>query len=354
MSWFNRKNAAEFAEAIRPELAAASVPSTSAELLGRIIASRNAGARVILPDVASTPSNNRRLLIPAGIAAGLLILVLPIHRSNRPMSGDPSSLSRIATEWLPGSAVQAQPDASRSTRNAPIAFARAGRLQPKRLEYLRTWRDPAQKEIGRINGLITLERTTRDGRPAFLVVSRNDGTRSGRKLFTLDSVEVARNDLQPLYHSALEKPYSRYSDIVIDQTFRNDSVLGRMRALQNGKVAAQRPIARKLSSVPQPLLIDAVAPVTLGAVAIRSGWSGSASMLGWAVRDDDVFTPIDLRVDGSQTVTVPAGRYDCWRLSIRFTGHMMTYWIRKSDGVGVRGLEKEASGVTREVVLVKS
>jgi hypothetical protein len=355
MSWFKRRdNAADFAEAIRPELAGASVPSPSPDLLARIIASRTTGARVILPDVASTPSNKRSLLIPAVIAAGMLLLIVPVYRSSFPAGEDPSSLSRIATEWLPGSILQAQSDALRTDRKAPaMTFTHANNIQPKRLEYLRTWRDQAQKELTRMNGVITLEHTMRDGIPSFLVVSRNEGMRNGRRLFTLDSVEVARTDLRPLHHSALERPYSRYSEISIDQTFRSDSVVGRMRAMQNGKVAAQRPIARKLALLPRPIMIDALAPVTLGAVDIRNGWSGSASMLGWAVRDDDVSVPIELRVDGADLITVPAGRYDCWRLSIRFAGRTTTYWVRKSDGVGVRGLEKETSGATREAVLVK-
>ena len=75
-------------------------------------------------------------------------------------------------------------------------------------------------------------------------------------------------------------------------------------------------------------------------------------MLGWAVKDDDVFMRIDVRVEGEDVVTVPAGRFDCWRLSIRFSGGLVSYWARKSDGVGVRAIEREASGTTREVVLV--
>ena len=38
----------------------------------------------------------------------------------------------------------------------------------------------------------------------------------------------------------------------------------------------------------------------------------------------------------AERVRVPAGEFDCWRLSIQFDGHKLSYWVRKSDGLGVR------------------
>ena len=359
MSWLNRSNDRdEFAEAIRPELQELAVPSPSSELLERVIASRSAGARVILPDAAALPTVvRRRILMPALIAAALLLVAVPLMRSPRGHSvdGEASSLSRIATEWLPGSIAFAQGDASRGVRNAPpMSFVRPGNLKPMRLEYRRTWRDSAQTETGRINGVMTVKRIVLSGKPAYIVVSRNEGARNGRRLFTIDSVAVAGNNLRLLHRTALERPYLRYDQITIEQSFRGDSVLGRMRVMKNGALSAQRPIARNLAASSGPYIVDALAPIILGTANVRAGWRGSASMLGWAVRDDDVFMRIDLRVDGEDVVTVPAGRFDCWRLSIRFPGGAVTYWARKSDGVGVRTIEREASGAVREVVLVKA
>jgi hypothetical protein len=63
--------------------------------------------------------------------------------------------------------------------------------------------------------------------------------------------------------------------------------------------------------------------------------------------------PIELRVESAETITVPAGRFDCWRLSLRFSGKQVDYWVRKSDGLGVRVLNKTTPYGTREIVLTR-
>ncbi len=50
---------------------------------------------------------------------------------------------------------------------------------------------------------------------------------------------------------------------------------------------------------------------------------------------------------------MPAGRFDCWRLSIRFSAGRVDYWVRKSDGLGVRVLNATDALVTREIVLTR-
>jgi hypothetical protein len=358
MKWFGqRSRAEEFAEAIRPELQGLAVPEPRAEHIERIIASRESGTRVILPDVnGAAPPMSRRFLLPAAIIAAGLLLFLPFRSSPRRsvQGSEASSLARMATEWLPGSVAFAQSDASRTSRRfAPIELSRPEKLKPMRLEYLRLWRDSTSREIGRVTGLLTVQPAVRDGTAAWLIVVRNQGTRSGHTVFAIDSTTVARENLHLLSHTATERPYSRYDVMRIDQRFRGDSIVGDMHAYGTRTSSAYRLIRRKLAAANRPYIIDPLAPVILGTVNLHAGWRGSASLVGWAVRDDDVFMPIDLRVDGAETITVPAGRFDCWRLTIDFGGRSLTYWARKSDGVGVRSIERDASGVSRETTLVK-
>jgi hypothetical protein len=173
-------------------------------------------------------------------------------------------------------------------------------------------------------------------------------------LFAIDSVVAAQADLRLMRHTVIERPYSHYTEIRIEQTFRADSVVGSMHATGANISPAWRPFARKLANAQAPYIIDAVAPVLLGAVNLRPGWSGTASMMGWAVRNDDVFIPLNLHVDGDETVSVPAGKFDCWRITIRFANRSVSYWSRKTDGVGVRSVERDPQGVRREVILVKA
>jgi hypothetical protein len=338
----------EWAEAIQPELRAWQGPPPRAELLERILTSRARGARVVLPDVAERPPRSwARVMIPAALAAMLLLLAIPFVHSPDSLIGD----ERAATEWIPMPVALAQTTVSR----APvIELAQVDRLRPLTLEYARSWRDSRQQEVARTQTVVTLQQRTSEGTPAWLLVSRSSGVRGGRELVSLDSVTVARSDLRLLRRTALVAPYSRYDDIRITQLFRGDSVRGQMIATRAGTAAAQRPIARTMRPESQPYIAGAFGPVLLGSLELHAGWRGRASLVGWAVRDDDVSMPIELRVVGEGVVTVPAGRFDCWHLEIHYRGRALLYWARKSDGVGVRSVEREASGVTRETVLVKA
>jgi len=356
MRWFRRHNqSAEFAEAIGPELREMYVPEPAENLFDRIAASRQSGARVILPDVgAAHPASHTRIVVPAALIAALLLIVLPFRSSSPPANqGEATSLTRFAMEWISGSVALAQPDASRSSRNGtPLVFAHPERFTAKRIEYSKTWRDSSLKEIGHARGTLSVTPVVSGGVPSWLVVARNDGVRSGKPRLTVDTVVIARDNLRPLRHVAIEQPYSRYSQIRIDQVFSGDSISGSMHAKRPTTGDAVRSISRRVSEA-HPFLIDGLGPVVLSAVDLHPGWRASASMIGWAVRDDDVVMHIDMNVERSETITVPAGKFDCWRLAIRFAGGSVTYWVRKSDGVGVRSVGSEPHGVTREVVLVK-
>jgi hypothetical protein len=147
-------------------------------------------------------------------------------------------------------------------------------------------------------------------------------------------------------------PYLKFERIDISQRFGRDNVSGVMMIPSRG---IARSIKQQLPLSFGPYLTDALAPVFLMGVPLHRDWSASVSLVGWAVVPRDVFVPIELRVVGEELVRVPAGQFDCWRLSVRFFGKEMSFWVRKSDGLGVRSLdETEAhTGVTREVVLVR-
>jgi hypothetical protein len=341
-------------EAIRPELRGSPAPPPRDDLLGRILSSRSAGTRVILPDAYALAARPRRHLVLAVVAAAILLLILPVRRGMTPTlpANGLASGERSVFEWTSIAFAQTEPRDSRAELPA-MAVSRADRLRPAALEYERTWRDSLGRLTGRLAGEVTNEADTIYGVPAWRLVSRNAGVRNGRTLTTVDTVLVAREDLRLLRRTALEYPYSRYDEIRIVQTFHGDSVVGRMNAKGADASAAGRPIARLLRPSRGPYIADAFAPVLLGAVDLRAGWTGSASVVGWAVVDRDVSVRIQLRVEDDEVISVPAGRFECWRLSIRAGPRVFSYWVRKADGVAVRSLERMANGERREVVLRK-
>ncbi|HYV96929.1 MAG TPA: hypothetical protein VE967_05705, partial [Gemmatimonadaceae bacterium] len=93
---------------------------------------------------------------------------------------------------------------------------------------------------------------------------------------------------------------------------------------------------------------DAATPILLMAADLSPTWRGYVSLLGWAVRDDNVSTPLMMRVDGEERVRVPAGEFDCWRIAITGGTGAQRFWVRKSDGLGIRVV---AAG--REIVLAE-
>src|SRR5690349_1147158 len=80
--FWKRRGLDSFAEAIRPELQSIATPEPPPELLDRILASRAAGARVILPEVtASRPVFARYVGIAAVFAAAVLVVVYGVASS---------------------------------------------------------------------------------------------------------------------------------------------------------------------------------------------------------------------------------------------------------------------------------
>jgi hypothetical protein len=170
----------------------------------------------------------------------------------------------------------------------------------------------------------------------------------------VETLYIARSDLRLLHRTIGVSPFRRWQRIDIRQHFQGDRLTGRM-TTDGPSIGAGRPIARTLRPAFGPYFSDVFAPVLFMAVPLSSTWKGSASLLGWAVIDSDVFTPVELRVEGEERIAVPAGTFDCWRISVRFAGERMVYWVRRSDGLGVRLLDDlnvPARG-TREVVLTR-
>jgi hypothetical protein len=75
----------------------------------------------------------------------------------------------------------------------------------------------------------------------------------------------------------------------------------------------------------------------------------------------DITYPIALRLLGEDRVTVPAGTFDCWRLSVRFGStedrvritRSQTLWVRRSDGLLVRSRDTtHTPGRVEEIVLL--
>ena len=88
---------------------------------------------------------------------------------------------------------------------------------------------------------------------------------------------------------------------------------------------------------------------------LQSGWRGGAVIVGWGAVRSDLTYPIELAVEGDERITVPAGTFDCWRLSLVDRHHDLTMWVRKSDQLTVMSRDTSRTpGQLRQVVLVST
>jgi hypothetical protein len=346
MKFFWQKRAADdFMDAIRPELRAIPTPRPSDALKQRILASRSAGARVILPDVPQPARRSTRAMIGIAVAAALVVTLIPFQlRRVDPDADDafassgflgPLALSHVARAELP-----------------ELARAERGTLREVSVVFARSMRDSTGRSVGTSTSTLVTRSDSLDGVRAWRIVYALNQVGPASPWRRTETTYVAAANSVPLQRAIHTAPYSRYRQINVYQRFRGDSVSGHMDT-DGPSIGKGRDFDRRLAPARAPYVFESVAPLFLMGVPLERGWRRGASLLGWAVRDDDVSVPIELVVEGDEVVTVPAGRFDCWRLSLRLGDRTLAYWARKSDGLGVRVLDARdprTGGVTETVL----
>jgi len=352
MKFFSRRQSLDdFLEGLGPELRALPTPEPTRSLRDRIVASREAGVRTMLPFVSQSRGPTIRSTAAIALAAALMLLLVPIgvQRWNprSPRADD-------VTRGFLGTLAYAQPVRG-GDRPAldPVSVVVPERVRQMSLEFARRVRDSSGRVVSDSRVALDIAADSIANVAAWKIISEDHDARAPQPHVSVETTYVARADMRPLRRAIHVTPYSRFQRINVWQQFAGDSITGRMNT-DGPSIGAGRGIARVLPRAFAPYLTETTAPTFLMGVPLARGWRGSASLLGWAVRDDDVLVPIELRVEGEETITIPAGRFDCWRLSIRFAGKQLDYWARTSDGLGVRVFDpRDSDNRTREVVLVR-
>jgi hypothetical protein len=333
--WFggrNRNN--DFADAIRGELGEMRTPRADDALLSRIQASRRGGARVILP-LADERRSGRPIVLASAVAAAAIaaLAVGPLLR-NGATDRLPASDS-----WFVDSAFASAPA---QARYVSARVSRAERLRPMQLSYAHIMRESS----GAVTSWESRSSLRRDA-GAWRFVWERVRTDGGREI---DSTWVSAADLTPVRQVIVREPYSRFARLDVEQRYTGLRVAGDMHAFRDGSLVAHRTFDRTLPADAAPFVSQTFAPLFLSGVEIGPGWTGRVALLGWLVRDDNVYSAVDFHFDADDVARVPAGSFPAWRLVIEQPGHRLLYWVRKSDGLGVRMLDSTAAG-TREIAL---
>lgn len=314
-------------------------PEPSPDLLPRILRSRARGVRVANPTLSLAPA--WRWLAAAAVVTvlvgGTWVLSLSITRMKESRFGDDFSLGEMLrrTGMLPPSAEVEE--SSRETKKPRYALVLRDALTTSRLsEGVWTYSSSHTTDDVLTQALegrrIRLTRTTFADRPAWMLNSSRVAG-SGREY--ADTTYLDAVSLRPLY--SVWQGYKRR----FIQVFSADSAHELIDF--NGAYGAVLKSFRGSVSIPIPS--DALffndwdtrrLAALFPALPLAKRWRGtvyqvaSISQIG-----EKSFSPVDVRVVGTERVTVPAGTFDCWRVEIEI--HMwqpqrFRMWVSRDQG----------------------
>jgi hypothetical protein len=344
------RNEVAFRRELRGKVAHLPVPDLPAGILDRVLRDRADGQRVILPvdqegTSSASPVAYRVAAIVLIAAAGLGVSYVALNRGSAKSSADSAGEQGLgelwsATVFFPGVAAAGERPGKPELLQAVAPQIDGTRMRDRSARYQRRYVDSTGKSTLGGQGTVDIRLTKVDGNPAWTF--KRDWVEYANKL--PGSRLTHENETMLLEHRTLRLiqrdvdafPYGRYSRITVAQHFDGDSVYGKMMSQGGDSRGIGRTFLRRLPSDAAPYISDAFAPLFFTSIRITPGWRGRISVLGWAVRDNDVFYPIELRNLGREKVTVPAGTFDCWHFLITSGPRRYDFWARVSDGLAIR------------------
>ena len=304
-------------------------PMTTTATVDRIITRRARGERVALP---IEPPRRRPGWLVLGAAAAVVASVL-LYRTDGdtgvpvaplpPASPDTGlEVSSMGGFMLPAPLLA---QATREPRYPRVAATGGERLRPGRWFYSSPMLDRTYQPGDTTFGF-AIRHAVLDGQPSWLYLG---GRRlpSGAIDWSLDSLWLSADSLRPLREVKQVGDHGR-----VEKIYRADEVL--IGETVNGYTAwRNRPIADPRRSPAEGNTVHWYQFVaTLQSGELEVGWQRSLEMPFFVLTGNRWSYYLDLRVVAAETITVPAGRFDCWKVVIGpgETGH--TLWVEQRRG----------------------
>lgn len=234
---------------------------------------------------------------------------------------------------------QSPPTAEQSRDTVPLhrLTMDAMKIQPAQFAYrLTLTRDTITTAMGDQSvGISTLDYA---GTPALLLA--RVGTEGVAAVS--DSLVVRRDDLRPLHWIA------SHGAARVAAEFTADSIYG----------ASSSPLGRLNIVLPNraDLLVNSAAvDAAMASLPLAAAWRDSAEMLvvdaGGAA-----LTPVSLAIEGEERITVPAGDFDCWVVSVETERASARLWVTKLGQIVARSEQilPELDGALLTRVLVQT
>ncbi|HVG44974.1 MAG TPA: zf-HC2 domain-containing protein [Longimicrobium sp.] len=324
---------------ISSDLRGATAPEPSPDLLARILASRAAGERVVLPADADPAPVWRRRGVLAGLSAAAAAAVLLLARGNAPPPDGPEERWTTGLGLLP---TPAYAEAAPVTLSWPPVPVDGTRVRPGTWTYEYRAKERS-RTVASERGRVSIA-PVRFGRAA---AWRMESAWLGHPADIHEVVEFERVSLRVLHRTADNVGHSRYR---VEEWLTGDTLRGTMVAtVRNHRIRVNR------YQPPEdgPYLAGESSPlIWLQAVRLRPGWRARVSLLGWGAVVDDRRYPIAFRVTGQGRARVSGRVWECWMVEAAAGGRIRTLWVRKADGVTVLSRETTPKGRLIEVALV--
>lgn len=213
----------------------------------------------------------------------------------------------------------------------------ATKIQPAQFAYrLTLTRDTVVNPIGDQSVAISLLEYA--GTPAWLLA--RVGTEGIAAVS--DTLVVRRDDLRPLHWIASHGVARVAAEFTADSIYgASSSPLGRLNVV--------------LPNRPDLLVNSAAVDVVLASLPLGPAWRDSAEMI---LVDDGgaALTPVSLAIEGEERITVPAGEFDCWIVSLETERASARLWVTKVGQVVARSEQvlPELDGALLTRVLVQT
>jgi len=213
----------------------------------------------------------------------------------------------------------------------------AMKIQPAQFAYRWTLtRDTVVTPVG--DQSVTISTLEYAGTPALLFA--RVGTEGVAAVS--DSLIARRDDLRPLHWIA------SHGVARVAAEFTLDSIFG----------ASSSPLGRRNVVLPNraDLLVNTAAvDAALASLPLAAAWRDSAEMLlidsGGAA-----LTGVTLAIEGEERITVPAGDFDCWIVSLETERASARFWVTKQGQIVARSEQilPELEGATLTRVLLQT
>ena len=209
------------------------------------------------------------------------------------------------------------PEASASTV-APLVTPANVKLKPSKITYVaRIFSQGQAHKLGWRT--LALSETTYEGKPVWLLAE-------SRKVNTVELAEslyVSKVSLEPMHRVV------HTADMDIITHYTRDSILTSFEGDSGGGVKVAVPNERNLVGN-----IYWIEPL-LASLPLAPGWKGTATTV-FVGPHDHARVAMQLAVVGEDSVLVPDGNFDCWKLTLQVGETEEHLWVRKADRVMIK------------------